>query len=105
MNNLQVVSPVGDTKSAPTTREILPQNATRQTHFKDSDDINVSGHEQELDRQFGLVSIISAGIVTGNTWTALGGAIVSVIASKCAHELIDFTDCRPVQWRSSWCTV
>lgn len=41
-----------------------------------SSQINISGHGQELDRQFGLLSIISAGIVTGNTWTALGGAIV-----------------------------
>ncbi|KIW17923.1 hypothetical protein PV08_05118 [Exophiala spinifera] len=41
-----------------------------------SSQINISGHGQELDRQFGLFSIISAGIVTGNTWTALGGAIV-----------------------------
>lgn len=41
------------------------------------DDVNVSGHAQELDRQFGLLSICATGIVTGNTWTALGGAIVS----------------------------
>jgi hypothetical protein len=38
---------------------------------------NVSGHAQELERQFGLLSICATGIVTGNTWTALGGAIVS----------------------------
>lgn len=39
---------------------------------------NVSGHSQELERQFGLLSICATGIVTGNTWTALGGAIVSL---------------------------
>jgi hypothetical protein len=47
-----------------------------------TDDIittNVSGHVQELDRQFGLLSICATGIVTGNTWTALGGAIVSIL--------------------------
>lgn len=30
-----------------------------------------------LEKQFSLFSAISAGIVTGNTWTALGGAIVA----------------------------
>ncbi|KZF19445.1 choline transport protein [Xylona heveae TC161] len=63
----------------------LTQNDHDKAGFADSEknvdeaistQVNASGHEQELDRQFGLVSIISAGIVTGNTWTALGGAIV-----------------------------
>lgn len=40
---------------------------------------NVSGHVQELDRQFGLLSICATGIVTGNTWTAVGGAIVGIL--------------------------
>ncbi|OBT95166.1 hypothetical protein VE01_07650 [Pseudogymnoascus verrucosus] len=40
---------------------------------------NISGHVQELDRQFGLWSICATGIVTGNTWTAIGGAIVVAI--------------------------
>jgi choline transport protein len=39
-------------------------------------EINESGHKQELDRQFSLLSICSVGIVTGNDWAALGGSIV-----------------------------
>jgi choline transport protein len=39
--------------------------------------INASGHKQELKRQFGLLSICSVGITTGNAWAALGGSIVS----------------------------
>lgn len=39
--------------------------------------INASGHVQELDRNFSLLSITAVGIVTGNTWAALGGSIVS----------------------------
>ena len=43
-------------------------------------------HEQ-LDRNFSLLSISAVGIVTGNTWAALGGSIVSlackVIAAIC----------------------
>ncbi|KAL1648532.1 hypothetical protein SLS61_006856 [Didymella pomorum] len=38
--------------------------------------INASGHKQELERQFGLLSICSIGITTGNVWAALGGSIV-----------------------------
>jgi choline transport protein len=38
--------------------------------------INSSGHIQELERNFGLLSICSVGICTGNTWAALGGSIV-----------------------------
>lgn len=39
--------------------------------------VNASGHVQELDRNFSLLSITAVGIVTGNTWAALGGSIVS----------------------------
>jgi choline transport protein len=35
--------------------------------------INASGHVQELDRNFSLLSICSVGICTGNTWASLGG--------------------------------
>lgn len=35
--------------------------------------VNVSGHQQELDRQFSLFSIVSVGVVTGSVWPALAG--------------------------------
>ncbi|KAJ5042180.1 uncharacterized protein L3040_004736 [Drepanopeziza brunnea f. sp. 'multigermtubi'] len=41
--------------------------------------INESGHIQELERNFSLFSICAVGIVTGNTWAALGGSIVVAI--------------------------
>ena len=41
--------------------------------------LNASGHKQELERQFSLLSICSIGITTGNVWAALGGSIVSAI--------------------------
>jgi len=44
--------------------------------------VNASGHVQELDRNFNLLSIMSVGIVTGNTWTAIGGAIVRLVFHK-----------------------
>ncbi|KAF2493840.1 amino acid transporter [Lophium mytilinum] len=41
--------------------------------------VNASGHAQELDRNFSLLSICAVGICTGNTWAALGGSIVIAI--------------------------
>ena len=41
--------------------------------------INASGHHQQLDRNFSLLSICSLAICTGNTWLALGGSIVVAI--------------------------
>lgn len=38
--------------------------------------LNASGHKQELERQFSLLSICGIGITTGNVWAALGGSIV-----------------------------
>jgi hypothetical protein len=38
--------------------------------------LNASGHKQELERNFSLLSICAIGITTGNVWAALGGSIV-----------------------------
>lgn len=41
--------------------------------------INASGHIQEVDRNFGLLSLAGFGIVNGNVWPALGGTILVAI--------------------------
>ncbi|KAL1959664.1 hypothetical protein VTO42DRAFT_1699 [Malbranchea cinnamomea] len=41
--------------------------------------VNASGHKQELDRQFNLLSICAIGITTGNTWIAMGGSLTTAI--------------------------
>lgn len=38
--------------------------------------INASGHVQELQRNFSLLSLIGLGIVVGNVWPAAGGSIL-----------------------------
>ncbi|KAF2736306.1 amino acid transporter [Polyplosphaeria fusca] len=38
--------------------------------------LNASGHKQELNRNYSLLSICAIGITTGNVWAALGGSIV-----------------------------
>ena len=39
--------------------------------------INASGHREQLDRNFNLISICSYAITAGNSWVSLGGTIVS----------------------------
>lgn len=38
--------------------------------------VNVSGHKQELQRNFGFLSLCGLGLTCGNVWMALGGTIV-----------------------------
>lgn len=42
------------------------------------DVVNASGHKQELQRNFGLLSICAIAVTTGNTWIAQGGSVVSI---------------------------
>jgi hypothetical protein len=42
-------------------------------------EVDETGHIQELERNFSIFSLCSVGIVTGNTWAALGGSIVVAI--------------------------
>lgn len=44
----------------------------------DGDVVNASGHKQELQRNFGLLSICAIAVTTGNTWIAQGGSVVSI---------------------------
>ena len=41
--------------------------------------INASGHKQELDRNFNIISIICYAITSGNCWVSLGGTIVRIL--------------------------
>ena len=43
-------------------------------------EVNISGHVlvPVLEKKFNLLSACATGITTGNTWTALGGAIVRI---------------------------
>ncbi|OAX83895.1 hypothetical protein ACJ72_01741 [Emergomyces africanus] len=56
----------GSQDMAPTTDSI---------DMKPTEVVNASGHKQELERNFSLLSICAIGITTGNSWTAMGGSI------------------------------
>lgn len=38
--------------------------------------VNASGHRQEVERNFSLLSICAVAVTTGNTWIAQGGSVV-----------------------------
>ena len=41
--------------------------------------INASGHVQQLDRNFNLLTLAGVGLVVGNVWPAVGGSILVAI--------------------------
>ncbi|KAJ6191433.1 hypothetical protein N7519_001454 [Penicillium mononematosum] len=43
--------------------------------------VNASGHRQELERNFGLISICAVAVTTGNTWIAQGGSVVTALSN------------------------
>ncbi|KAL1963655.1 hypothetical protein VTN77DRAFT_7976 [Rasamsonia byssochlamydoides] len=43
--------------------------------------VNASGHRQELERNFSLLSICAIAVTTGNTWIAQGGSVTVSIAN------------------------
>ena len=47
----------------------------------DGELINASGHRQELERNFGLISICAVAVTTGNTWIAQGGSVVVALSN------------------------
>lgn len=57
--------------------ELSPPTEQERQPIKRDNAINASGHQQELDRNFGLFSIVGLAITSGNAWIALGGSIVS----------------------------
>ncbi|KUJ16491.1 choline transporter [Mollisia scopiformis] len=66
-----------ESQSTPSYSEKAP--TSNPDHDPQLEEINETGHVQELERNFSLLSVCSVGIVTGNTWAALGGSIVVAI--------------------------
>ena len=49
--------------------------------------INPSGHHQELERNFGLLSACGFAVTAGNAWVALGGSVVNSLTKKPEHSV------------------
>ncbi|PKY09092.1 putative choline transport protein [Aspergillus campestris IBT 28561] len=43
--------------------------------------VNASGHRQEVERNFSLISICAVAVTTGNTWIAQGGSITTALSN------------------------
>lgn len=66
---------VAVTDSAPSSPSAAP---TPSPELSAADLINASGHKQELERNFSLLSLCAIAITSGNTWVAIGGSVVSL---------------------------
>lgn len=53
-----------------------PQHGMDAPQYRKDELINASGHVQELERNFSLVSLAGIGISVGNVWPAAGGSIL-----------------------------
>lgn len=61
-------------------KENAPAVSTDSTHSDAAANlINASGHTQELQRNFSLLSLAGVGLVVGNVWPAIGGSILVAI--------------------------
>lgn len=74
------------------------------------EDVNAGGHKQELDRNFGLLSVSAVGIVSGNTWVVMGGSIVGLpLGVRVRHWDLGtdplLSGCSNCEWRTAWCHI
>lgn len=58
---------------------------------QEGEQVNASGHRQEVDRNFSLISLCAIAVTTGNTWIAQGGSVVTALSNGglagCIYEL------------------
>lgn len=55
------------------------QSQSSTEHPARGQDINASGHVQELKRGFSTLSLVGLAISVGNVWPAAGGSIVTAL--------------------------
>lgn len=73
-------------------RSVSPAVAAKTSDYSPSPEpaaeelINASGHVQELQRNFSLLSLCAVAITTGNTWVAIGGGVVSILQCELAEQ-------------------
>ena len=51
--------------------------------------VNASGHVQQLDRNFNLLTLAGVGLVVGNVWPAVGGSILVAIFNGGPPGILD----------------
>ena len=68
-------------------KEAVSTATASATPTDDGTFINASGHREQLDRNFGIVSVICYAITAGNCWVSLGGTIVGAPAFR-LHQIL-----------------
>ncbi|PGH00655.1 hypothetical protein AJ80_09146 [Polytolypa hystricis UAMH7299] len=68
-----------DTLALPAKNDAGTQSSSLDKSRTEEIVVNASGHKQELQRNFSLLSICGIGVTTGNTWIAMGGSITVAI--------------------------
>lgn len=71
--------------------------------------VNASGHRDQLQRQYGLVSICGLALTIDNAWVALGGSItVSICKSRAPPlhqgDFVALTESQTMVDRRAYCT-
>ncbi len=73
------MQPLAKTRNEKSSLDEIGDNIDSPQDIAVAELINASGHIQEVDRNFGLVSLTGYGLVHGNVWPALGGSILVAI--------------------------
>lgn len=60
-------------------KEVPPSPVHTNDGPVDGELVNASGHRQELERNFSLLSICAVAVTTGNTWIAQGGSVTTAL--------------------------
>ncbi|OGE52411.1 hypothetical protein PENARI_c010G06967 [Penicillium arizonense] len=63
-------------------KEVAPSPDHLYDHdAQDGELVNASGHRQEVERNFSLISICAVAVTTGNTWIAQGGSVTTALTN------------------------
>jgi choline transport protein len=68
--------------------------------------VNASGHRDQLDRQYGILSICGMALTVDNAWVAIGTSLNVAICEFCKAGKIQLgADSFGRQWRTPRCAV
>jgi hypothetical protein len=69
--------------------------------------VNASGHRDQLNRQYGILSICGMALTVDNAWVAVGTSLNVAICKFCKIRRSQLgADCPfPRQWRTSRCSI
>lgn len=62
-------------------KTMTTESAAEEQEQSQGELVNASGHRQELERNFSLLSICAVAVTTGNTWIAQGGSVVTALSN------------------------